>query len=106
VVSAGIGPDGDTAWGALRFGTATVDWMLSTRSRDLPSTARTAATRCIWVDGEAVCDFSDHSGLHTIMYREILAGRAHRLDDVRDAITLAEQIRDTAGQATQKANGR
>jgi UDP-N-acetyl-2-amino-2-deoxyglucuronate dehydrogenase len=95
VVRAIADPAGGFADGTLRFGAVTVDWTLSAHA-DLPPDAGT--TRRIWVDGQLVCDFSDQPGLHTVMYREIIAGRGHRIGDVRDAVRLAEQISDAAWQ--------
>jgi UDP-N-acetyl-2-amino-2-deoxyglucuronate dehydrogenase len=96
VVRAFADPVGNFAEGTLRFGAVTVDWTLSTRGVDLPPDAETGATRRIWVDGQPACDLSGHSGLHAAMYREIIAGRGHRIGDVRDAVRLAERIRDAA----------
>jgi UDP-N-acetyl-2-amino-2-deoxyglucuronate dehydrogenase len=93
VVRAIADPAGSFADGTLRFGTVTVDWTLSAHA-DPPPDAGT--TRRIWVDGQRVCDFSDQSGLHTIMYREIIAGRGRRTGDVRDAVRLVERICDVA----------
>jgi UDP-N-acetyl-2-amino-2-deoxyglucuronate dehydrogenase len=96
VVRAFVDPAGSFTDGIVRFGAVTVDWTLSTRGVDLPPDAETGATRRIWIDGQPVCDFSGHPGLHTVVYREIIAGRGHRIGDVRDAIRLAERIRDAA----------
>jgi hypothetical protein len=48
------------------------------------------------VDGDIICDFSDYSQLHTIVYREIIAGRGHRIEDAADAVRLAERVRRMA----------
>jgi UDP-N-acetyl-2-amino-2-deoxyglucuronate dehydrogenase len=97
VVRAIADPAGSFADGTLRFGAVTVDWTLSTHA-GLPPDAGTA--RRIWIDGQPVCDFSDQSGLHTVMYREIIAGRGHRIGDVRDAVRLVERICDVAWQGS------
>jgi UDP-N-acetyl-2-amino-2-deoxyglucuronate dehydrogenase len=94
IIRAHIEPAGDYAEGILRFGTVTVDWMLSTRASDLPPNASGGAARYIAVDGDLVCDFSDYSRLHTVVYREIIAGRGHRIEDAAAAISLAERLRN------------
>lgn len=97
VVRAATGHGGTMADGVLRFGRTTVEWVLSTRYRDMPG-REAMASRRIWADGEPVCDFSDHAGLHTVMYREIIAGRGHRITDAREAVSLAGRINRAAGQ--------
>jgi UDP-N-acetyl-2-amino-2-deoxyglucuronate dehydrogenase len=96
VIEAHANPSGDYADGRLRFGTVTVDWMLSTREDDLPPGTRAAAARYIAVDGDVLCDFSDYSRLHTVIYQEIIAGRGHRIQDAADAVRLAERVREMA----------
>jgi hypothetical protein len=39
-----------------------------------------------------VCDFSDYSRLHTVVYQEIIAGRGHRIEDAAVAVRLAERV--------------
>jgi UDP-N-acetyl-2-amino-2-deoxyglucuronate dehydrogenase len=94
VIQARAQPSGDYADGRLRFGTVTVDWMLSTREDDLPIGTR--AARYISVEGDIICDFSDYSRLHTAVYQEIIAGRGHRIQDAADAVRLAERVREMA----------
>jgi UDP-N-acetyl-2-amino-2-deoxyglucuronate dehydrogenase len=96
VTRAWIDPTGERAEGRLQFGAVTVDWELSTRSGDLPSGASAGASRHISLDGEVVCDFSDYSALHRVLYQEVIAGRGHRIEDATAAISLAERIRDAA----------
>jgi hypothetical protein len=43
-----------------------------------------------------MCDFSDYSRLHTIVYQEIIAGRGYRIEDAAGAVKLAERIRQMA----------
>jgi UDP-N-acetyl-2-amino-2-deoxyglucuronate dehydrogenase len=93
VIRAHADPAGDHAEGRLQFGAVTVDWTLSTRETDLPSGARAGAARYIAVDGDIICDFSDYSRLHTIVYQEIIAGRGHRIQDAAGAVRLAERVR-------------
>lgn len=89
-------PAGDYAEGRLQFGTVTADWALSTRQRDLPTGIGAGAARYIAVDGDIICDFSDYSRLHTVVYQEIIAGRGHRIEDAADAVRLAERVREMA----------
>lgn len=79
-----------------RLGAVTVDWTLSTRETDLPAGIRAHAARYIAVDGDIICDFSDYSRLHTIVYQEIIAGRGHRIEDAAGAVKLAERVRQIA----------
>ncbi len=99
IMSASADATGDYAAGKLRFGTVTVDWMLSTRGLDLPPDASTGATRFIAVGEDVICDFSDYSRLHSVVYEEIVAGCGHRIEDAREAIRLAERIRAAADGA-------
>jgi UDP-N-acetyl-2-amino-2-deoxyglucuronate dehydrogenase len=93
IIRAHIDPAGDHAEGALRFDTVTVEWTLSTRESDLPPGTSGGAARYIAVDGDVICDFSDYSRLHTVVYREIIAGRGHCIEDAAAAIRLAERLR-------------
>jgi hypothetical protein len=85
-------PAGDYAEGRLQFGAVTVDWTLSTRETDLPLGTLAGAARYIAVDGDMICDFSDYSRLHSIVYQEIIAGRGHRIEDAAGAVKLAERV--------------
>jgi hypothetical protein len=69
---------------------------LSTRETDLPSGTLAGAARYIAVDGDIICDFSDYSRLHSIVYQEIIAGRGHRIEAAASAVKLAEQVRQAA----------
>jgi UDP-N-acetyl-2-amino-2-deoxyglucuronate dehydrogenase len=92
VIQAHSAPTGEHAEGKLQFGKVTVDWTLSTREADLPSGTLTGAARYIAVDGDIICDFSDYSRLHSIVYQEIIAGRGHGIEDAADAVRLAERV--------------
>ena len=96
IPAASIAATGDYAEGSITFAAAVVDWTLSTRAADLPDGTDTGAARQIWVDGEPVCDFSGGAGLHTAMYREILAGDGHTIEDAADGVRLAERVRRAA----------
>jgi UDP-N-acetyl-2-amino-2-deoxyglucuronate dehydrogenase len=93
VVRAHAHPAGDRAEGRLKFGAVTVDWTLSTRETDLPPGTLAGTARYIAVDGDIICDFSDYSRLHTVVYQEIIAGRGHRIEDAAGAVQLAERVR-------------
>lgn len=71
-------------------------WTLSTRETDLPSGTSAGAARYIAVDGDIICDFSDYSRLHSVVYQEIIAGRGHRIEDAAGAVKLAERVRQAA----------
>jgi UDP-N-acetyl-2-amino-2-deoxyglucuronate dehydrogenase len=96
VIRAYADPAGHQAEGRLQFGAVTVDWILSTRETDLPSGSQAAAARYIAVDGDIICDFSDYSRLHTVVYQEIIAGRGYRIEDAAGAVKLAERVRQMA----------
>jgi UDP-N-acetyl-2-amino-2-deoxyglucuronate dehydrogenase len=96
VIRAHANPAGDYAEGTFQFGAVTVDWTLSTRETDLPAGTRAGAARYIAIDGDIICDFSDYSRLHTIVYQEIIAGRGHRIEDAAGAVKLAERVRQIA----------
>lgn len=82
--------------GAIALERARVRWFLSVDARDLPFSPEPggrATFRSITVDGEEV-EFSEgFSDLHTVVYREVLAGRGFGLDDVRPSIDLAHRMR-------------
>src|SRR5450756_89806 len=103
VIRAHAYPGGDYAEGRLQFGAVTVDWTLSTRESDLPAGMRAGAARYIAVDGDIICDFSDYSRLHTVVYQEIIAGRGHRIEDAASAVRLAERVREAAGRGVPTA---
>ena len=42
--------------------------------------------------GDIICDFSDYSRLHNVVYQEIIAGRGYRIEDAASAVKLAEQV--------------
>jgi len=54
------------------------------------------AARYVAVDGDIICDFSDYSRLHGIVYQEIIAGRGYRIEDAAGAVKLAERVRQVA----------
>ena len=86
----------DCASGVLELEHARVRWFLSVNSEHLPEPqlAKGQRTfRSITVDG-AELEFSDgFADLHTLSYREILAGRGYGLQDARPSIEMVQQIR-------------
>ncbi len=88
----------DVAAGHLEFERARVRWFLSIDADHLPAAARAAGKRThrsILIDGEEL-EFSDgFTDLHTVCYREILAGRGHGIEDARPAIETVHRIRHT-----------
>jgi UDP-N-acetyl-2-amino-2-deoxyglucuronate dehydrogenase len=87
---------GDCAAGVLELERARVRWFLSVNSEHLPEAQRAKGQRTyrsITVDGTEV-EFSDgFTDLHTVSYREILAGRGYGLQDARPSIEMVQAIR-------------
>jgi UDP-N-acetyl-2-amino-2-deoxyglucuronate dehydrogenase len=86
----------DKAGGFLEYERARVRWFLSIDVADVPEAARAAGKRTfrsITVDGREI-EFSEgFTDLHTLSYREILAGRGFGVADTRAAIEAVAQIR-------------
>src|SRR5262249_8738315 len=82
--------------GFLELERARVQWLLSTRTADLPFTPQPGVKttfRSITVDGAEV-EFSDgFNDLHTRVYEEALAGRGFRIPDARPSVELTHRIR-------------
>lgn len=87
------------AAGYLEYEKARVRWFLSVDVNDIPQDVRVAGQRTyrsITANGESI-EFSDgFTDLHTISYREILAGNGFGLEDNRVAIETVAQIRHAA----------
>jgi UDP-N-acetyl-2-amino-2-deoxyglucuronate dehydrogenase len=97
-VSAEISPDGTKAWGTVEFMNATVEWLLSTRSDDLPADAKTSACRQIWNGGQLLADFSgNYADLHTSLYHAIVQGNAPKIDEALPSTILIDEARSSAG---------
>ena len=89
--------------GYMELQDARVKWFLSIDKGDLPQgqirpdeTKNKGKTtfRSITIDGEEV-EFSEgFTDLHTIVYRETLAGRGFGLEDARPSVVLAHDIRN------------
>ena len=82
--------------GLLELDRANVRWFLSLDKQDLPQTVREKGMptfRSIIVSEEEI-EFSEgFTDLHTIVYRNILAGGGFGLEDARASIELAHKIR-------------
>ena len=86
----------DCTSGYLEYEKARVRWFLSINVRDVPESvaAKQRTYRSITVDGKEV-EFSEgFTDLHTLSYREILAGRGFPLDHVRPSIETVARIRN------------
>ena len=83
--------------GYMGLENARVKWFLSIEKKDLPEECKSkgkATSRSITIDGHEV-EFSEgFTDLHTIVYRETLAGRGFGLDDARPSVVLAHDIRN------------
>ncbi len=85
----------DCAAGYLEYQRARVRWFLSINARDVPQQVREKQRtfRSITVDGHEV-EFSEgFTDLHTLSYREIMAGNGFTLDDVRSSVETVAGIR-------------
>ena len=87
------------AAGFLEYEKARVRWFLSVDLNDIPPDVRASGQRTyrsITANGESI-EFSDgFSDLHTISYREILAGNGFGLEENRVAIETVAEIRNAA----------
>ncbi|MFH0841396.1 MAG: Gfo/Idh/MocA family oxidoreductase [Bacteroidota bacterium] len=87
----------DKAAGYLELENARIRWFLSLDHDDLPSgiTEKGQRTfRSIQVNGEEI-EFSEgFTDLHTQTYREVLAGRGFSLEDARQSVEIAYNIRN------------
>ncbi|HOD67257.1 MAG TPA: Gfo/Idh/MocA family oxidoreductase [candidate division Zixibacteria bacterium] len=82
--------------GFLELDRARVQWFLSINQDDLPDSAKAKGQRTyrsITIDGEEI-EFSEgFTDLHTLVYRETLAGRGFGLEDARPSIELVHDLR-------------
>lgn len=99
--------DQSKAAGYLEYDRARVRWFLSIDANDLPDSVKgkKSTYRNIDISGEQL-EFSEgFTDLHTISYREILAGNGYGLEDARhcietvDVIRNAKPIKDSLGEA-------
>jgi UDP-N-acetyl-2-amino-2-deoxyglucuronate dehydrogenase len=85
------------AAGYLELENARVRWFLSLDASDLPAAAIDKGQRTyrsITVDGEELEYSEGFTDLHTLTYKEILAGRGFGLDDARQSVEIAYSIRN------------
>jgi len=85
------------AAGYLELENARVRWYLSLDHNDLPSAAKEKGQRTfrsIKVDGEEIEYSEGFTELHTLTYKEILAGRGFGLQDARQSVEIAYTIRN------------
>lgn len=89
--------------GYLELEKAKVRWFLSIDKEDLPEEAsQTGKTtfRSLTMNGDEF-EFSEgFTDLHTVVYREILAGRGYGMEDARAAINLVYELRNSTPTAT------
>jgi UDP-N-acetyl-2-amino-2-deoxyglucuronate dehydrogenase len=86
------------AAGYLELKNARVRWFLSLDNNDLPSSAIDKGQRTfrsIIVDGEEIEYSEGFADLHTLTYKEILAGRGFGLKDARQSVEIAYTIRNS-----------
>jgi len=88
--------ESDRAAGYLRLQKANVNWFLSINSETLPDPVKAKGQttfRSITVDGEEIEFSGGFTDLHTVSYREILAGRGYGLRDAKGSIDIVHNIR-------------
>jgi UDP-N-acetyl-2-amino-2-deoxyglucuronate dehydrogenase len=82
--------------GYMEFERARVRWFLSVDYNDNPEEVKKKGQRTyrsITIDNEEL-EFSEgFTDLHTVSYKEILAGRGYGVLDARESIVIAEAIR-------------
>jgi UDP-N-acetyl-2-amino-2-deoxyglucuronate dehydrogenase len=87
----------EKAGGKLYFEKANVNWFLSVDDKDLPAEALNAGKRTyrkINIEGQQL-EFSDgFTDLHTLSYKDILAGGGFGINDVKKAIDIVSGIRN------------
>ncbi|MBP2675745.1 MAG: oxidoreductase domain protein [Deltaproteobacteria bacterium] len=89
--------------GFLELEKADVRWFLSVDRKDLPPEAERGGKtthRSITVDGEEFEFSGGFADLHTVVYRETLAGRGFGLEEVRPSIDLVHHLRHAAPERT------
>ena len=88
----------DKAAGYLELENASVRWFLSLDFNDIPEMVKNAGQRTyrsMSVDGEEI-EFSEgFADLHTLTYKEILAGRGFGLKEARQSVQIAYTIRNS-----------
>lgn len=91
-----------SAAGYLEYERARVRWFLSIDANDLPVAVKgkKSTYRSIEINGEEL-EFSEgFTDLHTVSYREILAGRGYGIEDARACIETVDYIRNASIEAS------
>ncbi len=93
--------------GCLEYEKARVRWFLSIDAEDLPESVRgqQPTYRAILCDGEAFDFSSGFEDLHTVSYREILAGRGFGIDAVRHCLKTVYAIRHSTPEVPRDGEG-
>lgn len=84
--------------GYLELENAKVRWFLSVDRNDLPDEAIDKGSptfRSITVDGDEIEFSGGFTDLHTLVYRDILAGGGFGIEDARPSINLVYELRNT-----------
>ncbi len=85
--------------GFIELNNARVQWYLSIDADDLPPDVKEkgqATYRSITMDGEEIEFSGGFTDLHTVVYKETLAGNGFGLEDARPSIELVHGIRNAA----------
>lgn len=92
--------DDHKAAGYLEYEKARVRWFLSIDAEDLPASVqgRQSTYRSIRCDGECFEFSSGFTDLHTVSYREILAGRGFGIEAVRHSLETVHRLRHAPPQ--------
>jgi len=88
----------DKAAGYLELENARVRWFLSLDYNDIPHSVRESGQRTfrsITIDGKEIEFSKGFTDLHTLSYREILAGRGFGLNEARQSVETAYAIRNS-----------
>lgn len=93
--------DNYKACGYLEYEKARVPWFLSIDANDLPDEVQGKQTtfRSISCEGEQLEFSAGFTDLHTISYKEILAGHGYGIEDARHCVETVHHIRSTRPQA-------
>lgn len=87
----------DRAAGYLEFENARVRWFLSINAEYLPQEVKAKGQttfRSITIDGEELEFSGGFTDLHTMVYKDILAGNGYGLEAARTAIEIVHKIRN------------
>ncbi|PCJ51052.1 MAG: oxidoreductase [Gammaproteobacteria bacterium] len=87
----------DTNAGYIEFSNARVRWFLSINSDNLPENVKATGQRTfrsLTVDNEEIEFSTGFTDLHTASYQSIIDGNGFGLDDAKQSIEIASQIRN------------